>query len=95
MENKLTQKVLKELDEKLKNIDASTIATYLMISTYVIKEEFNIKYRSFLSQQPNTIDYLFETFNRIKEETINYELVRKCLNADESKFVEFNGIFHR
>lgn len=94
MSNELTEKVLKELDEKLKNIDAPTVATYLMISTYITKNEpeLDIKYRIFLLKKQNTLDYLFNAFNEIREENTRYEHVEKCLDIDESNFREFQGI---
>ena len=62
MKDKLIEKVLKEFEEKLHNIEPETIAIYLMIASYVTEEDISNEYMAFLLKQPNSLEYLFNQF---------------------------------
>lgn len=88
MKDRLIEKVVTEYKERLKNIDASNIAIYVMITTYVLNEDLNNHYITHLLKQENTLEYLYKTFLDMRAKQSHYEFVKSCLNADQSSFLE-------
>ena len=87
MKEKLIEKVVTEYKEKLQNIDASNIAIYTMITTYVINEELNNHYVAYLLKHDNTLNYLYDAYLDMKAKQNHYEFVRSCLDIDQAAFL--------
>lgn len=94
MKDKLIEKVLKEFDEKLKNIEPETIAIYLMIASYVTEEDISNEYMAFLLKQSNSLECLFTMYQLIKSETNNYDFVKGCLMTAETNFLKTSESNH-
>ena len=85
--NELINKVNKEYQEKLNNLDPKNIATYMMITTYLLNEKIDEKYSNFLLEQENTIDYLFKVFLESNAELNYYRFVCDALKLDQKAFL--------
>ena len=94
MKDKLIEKVLKEFDEKLHNIEPETIATYLMISSYITEESLSNEYMIFLLNQPYTLDYLYKTYQTVKTNYNHYSFIKNCLKVAETDFLKTSETNH-
>lgn len=88
MKQDLIKKIMEEYKKKLTDMDASNIATYASIVSYIDSEELSEDYIDYLLDRANTLDYLYDAFLDIKKGLRGYELVRYCLALDQIAFLD-------